>query len=161
MGSKKTMTKKQDSWDSDENLVQSAWMKFNVEMEDKVFGTLLEKRTMKSTLPGAEGKLVNVYEMKVDQGSYHVLDDKKRVVDEPIVLNAGDFISIGGTAVIDRQMTNIKVGQKIGLKFIESKPSKTKGFANAKVVKLFAPKDAEGNYQMDEEFVQQQVVEKF
>ncbi len=152
---------KTNAWDNDANAVQSNWMKFTVEMEDKVFGTLIEKRQMKSTLPGAGGKLVNVYEIKVDMGSYHVLDDKKKVVDEPVVLNAGDFVSVGGNAIIDRQMTNMKVGQKIGLKFIESKPSNTKGFAPAKIVKVFAPKDEAGDYQMDSDFIAQQTVEKF
>ncbi len=58
-------------------------------------------------------------------------------------------------------MTNMKVGQKIGLKFIESKPSKTKGFAPAKIVKVFAPKNEDGDYQMDTDFIAQQTVEKF
>ncbi len=112
-------TKKEKSWDDAENEVSNSWMKFNVPLEDKVMGTLLAKRTMNSTIPGQEGKVVNIYELKASEGSYHVLDDKKRVVDEPVVLAAGDFVSIGGTAVIDRQMVNIKVGQIIGLKFIE------------------------------------------
>ena len=159
MGSKKNMSKK--GWDDDSNAVASNWMKFNVPLEDKVFGTLIEKRTMKSTLPGAEGKVVNVYEMKVDEASFHTLDEKKRVVEEPIVLSSGDFISVGGTAVIDRQMQNIRVGQKIGLKYIEEKPSKTKGFAPAKIVKVFAPKNEDGTPQMDEDFIHQQTVEKF
>ncbi len=117
---------------------------------------------MKSTLPGAEGKLVNVYEIKVDMGTYHMLDDRKKVVEEPIVLREGDFVSVGGTAVIDRQMTNIKVGQKIGLKYLEEKPSKTKGFAPAKIVKVYAPRDeSTGDYQMDEKFLEEQVVKEF
>lgn len=157
------MAKKESgSWDDASNEVVSSWMKWNVPMEDKVFGTLIEKRSMKSTLPGAEGKLVNVYEMKVDMGSFHVLDDKKKVVDEPVVLNEGDFLSVGGTAVIDRQMQNAKVGQKIGMKFIEEKASKTKGFAPAKIVKVYMPKDeSTGDYQMDEAFLAEKTVENF
>ncbi len=155
------MAKGKGSWDDEGEEVVSNWMKFNVPMEDKVKGTLIEKRTMKSTLPGAEGKVVNVYEMKVEVGSFHVLDDKKRVVDEPVVLNAGDFLSIGGTAVIDRQMTNIKVGQVVGLKFIEEKASKTKGFAPAKIVKVLTFKNADGSVQMDEEFLREKATNDF
>ncbi len=155
------MAKGKGSWDDEGEEVVSNWMKFNVPMEDKVKGTLIEKRTMKSTLPGAEGKVVNVYEMKVEVGSFHVLDDKKRVVDEPVVLNAGDFLSIGGTAVIDRQMTNIKVGQVVGLKFIEEKASKTKGFTAAKIVKVLTFKNADGSVQMDEEFLREKATNDF
>ncbi len=152
---------KQSGWDSDENEVQSNWVKFNIPLEDKIFGTLIGKRTMKSTMQGKEGQEVNVYEMKADEGLYHVLDDKKRVVDEPVIVEPGSFLSIGGTAVIDRQMQNIRVGQKIGLKFIEERASKTKGFAPAKIVKVYAPKNEDGSAKMDEEFLEQQKLDNF
>ncbi len=152
---------KSSSWEDDAIEVTSNWMKFNVPLEDKVKGTLIEKRTMKSTLPGAEGKLVNVYELKVDEGTFHVLDEKKKVVDEPVVLKEGDFVSIGGTAVIDRQMLNLVKGQKVALKFLEEKPSKTKGFAPAKIIKVFTFENSDGSVQMDEEFVQKQTVDNF
>ncbi len=150
---KKNMSK--DNWEDSAKEVQNSWMKFNVPMEDKVKGTLIAKRTMKSTLPGAEGKLVNIYELKADMGVYHTLDDKKKVVDEPVTLNEGDFVSVGGTAVIDRQMSNIKVGQKVALKFLEEKPSKTKGFAPAKIVKVYTFENEDGTAQMDEAFLQE------
>ena len=155
------MAKKSDSWDSSENEIASSWVKFNVPLEDKVFGTLIAKRTMKSTMPGKEGNDVNVYEMKCDEGSYHTLDDKKRIIEEPVVVEAGAFLSIGGTAVIDRQMQNIRIGQKIGLKFIEEKPSKTKGFAPAKIVKVYAPKNEDGSVKMDDDFLEEQKVQNF
>ncbi len=151
----------ESSWEDDAKEVSNNWMKFNVPLEDKVKGTLIEKRTMKSTLPGAEGKIVNVYEMKVDEGTFHVLDDKKKVVDEPVVLKAGDFVSVGGTAVIDRQMQNIQKGQKVALKFIEEKPSKTKGFAPAKIVKVYVFEDGEGKPLMDDDFLAEAVVKDF
>lgn len=144
-----------DVWD-DSNAVQSNWVKFNVPQEDKVFGTLIDKRQVKSTLPGKEGTLTWVYEMKMEHGSFHALDEVKKVVPEPIVIEAGEIFSIGGTNVIDRQMKNIKLGQKIGLKFIEEKPSKTKGFAPAKIVKVFAPKDETGAPEMDKEWLAEQ-----
>lgn len=151
------MAKNKDSWDSPENEIQSNWMKFNVPLEDKIHGTLIEKRTMKSTMKGKEGELVNIYEIKADEeSSFHVLDDKKRVVDEPVTINVGDIYSVGGTAVIDRQMQNIKKGQIIGLKFIEEKPSQTKGFAPAKIVKVYAPKGEDGKPLMDQEFLNEQ-----
>ena len=151
------MSKQTNSWDSPENEVQSNWMKFNVPLEDKIFGTLIAKRQVKSTMPGKEGELVNVYELKAsEETSFHVLDEKKKVVDEPVIVNVGDVYSIGGTKVIDNQMRNIKVGQVIGFKFIEEQPSKTKGFAPAKIVRVFAPKNDDGSYKMDEQFLAEQ-----
>ncbi len=152
---------KNKDWDSESNEVQSNWVKFNVPMVDKFFGTLILKRKMKSTIPGQEGKEVNVYDFKGEEGQYHVLDEKKKVVEEAVVVEPGAFYSVGGTAVIDRQMQNVKVGQKIGMKFIEEKPSKTKGFAPAKVVKIYAPKKEDGSPVMDEEFLTQAANENF
>lgn len=155
-------TKKQDSgWDSEENEVASNWVKFNVPMEDKVFGTLIAKRQMKSSIPGKENETVNVYDLKTDMGSFHEADDKKQVIEPAIVVNAGEVWSIGGKSGIDAQMRNIKIGQKIGFKFIDEKPSKTKGFAPAKQIRVYAPKNDDGTPQMDEEFLAQQEVGAF
>lgn len=146
--------KEEDGWDSPENEVKSNWMKFNVPLEDKIFGTLIDKRVVKSNLPGKEGEPSNVYDIKaLKETLFHVVDDAKKVVEEPVHIHIGDIYSVSGTAVIDRQMKNIRKGQIIGLKFIEEKPSKTKGFAPAKVIKVFAPKNADGTPQVDQEFM--------
>jgi hypothetical protein len=50
-------------------------------------------------------------------------------------------------------MANIKVGQVFGLKFIETQPAKTKGFNPVKVIKVFTPKMADGEFEMDTEVV--------
>lgn len=147
---------KKDNWDSDDNAVQSQWVKFNVPMEDKIFGTLVAKRTIKSQIVGKENEDVIVYELKADQGSFHELDDKKKLIETPIIVNAGEVWSIGGKAGIDAQMRNVKIGQKVGFKFIDEKASKTKGFAPAKNIKVFAPKNDDGTPQMDMEWIEAQ-----
>ena len=138
---------------NEENEVQSNWVKFNVPLEDKITGTLIAIREMKSTLPGKEGEIVKIYELKADAGSFHELDDKKKVIDEAVVVEAGSIWSIGGKPIIDRQMQNVKIGQKIGLKYIEEVPSKTKGFNPAKTIKVYTPKNDDGSYKMDEAFL--------
>ena len=155
------MSKKETSWDDEGNEVQSNWVKFNVPMEDKIFGTLIAKRIMKSTIPGKENEDVNVYDLKADMGSFHEADEKKVVIPEAITIQAGDIWSIGGKTGIDAQMRNIKLGQKIGFKFIDEKPSKTKGFAPAKNIRVYAPKNEDGTPQMDDEFLAQQEVKDF
>lgn len=150
-----TTIKKQvvkDDFDSS-NEVQSNWIKWNVVGEDKILGTLTAKRTMKSSIPGKEGDMVNIYDMKIAYGSFHVTNDKKVVVEEPVVIEEGEMYSIGGTNVIDRQMTNVKVGQIIGLKYNETVPSKTKGFAPAKIIKVFLQKNDDGSLKMDDEWI--------
>ena len=146
-------TTKGDSWDSSENEVQSNWVKFNVPMEDKIMGTLIAVREVKSTLPGKEGELVKIYELKADEGTFHELDDKKKVVEEPVVIEAGTFWSVGGKPIIDRQMQNVKVGQKVGFKYTEEVPSKTKGFNPSKTIKVYTPKNDDGSFKMDAEFL--------
>lgn len=151
MTTKKT---NEDDFDS-ANEVPSNWVKFNVENEDKIMGTLVAIREMKSTLPGKEGEMVKIYEVKADYGSFHGIDDKKKVIPEPIVVEAGEFWSIGGKPIIDRQMTNVKVGQKVGFKFTEEQASKTKGFAPAKIVKVYTPKNDDGSFKMDTEWIEE------
>lgn len=149
-------------WDSPENEVQSNWMKFNVPLEDKIHGTLVAKRVQKSSMAGREGEKQNVYDIKADEATtYHKLDEMKKLIDEPITINPGDIYSVGGTSVIDRQMQNIKVGQVIGMKFIEETPAKTKGYNPAKVIKVYVPKDENGQPLMDEEFLAQNAVDQF
>lgn len=148
------MTKEINDFD-DTNVVPSNWISWNVPIEDKIFGTLISKKQMKSTLPGKEDEMTNVYEMKADYGSFHQVDEKKKVIDEPVLIAEDEIYNIGGKSIIDRQMQNIKIGQKIGLKFIEELPSKTKGFNPAKIVKVFAPKNDDGTPKMDEVFLEE------
>lgn len=154
------MAKEKQSWDNEENEVESNWVKFNVSEEDapgaadKVFGTLITKRTMKSQMQGREGELQNIYDLKADMGQFHGLDEKKKIIEEPVIIEAGSFWSIGGKPSIDAQMRNIKVGQKVGFKFIDEKAAKTKGFNAAKSIRVYAPKNADNTGPlMDEEFM--------
>ncbi len=143
----------QTSWDDDSNVVQSSWIKFNVVGEDKVLGTLIRKRQIKSQLPGDKfGKMQNVYDIKVDEGSFHALDKKKKLIETPIVIEAGAIYSLSKES-IDPAMMNIKIGQKFGVKYVKEQEAKTAGFNPAKIVSVFTPKNDDGTFKMDEEFV--------
>lgn len=155
------MTKKEQGWDTESNEVQSNWVKFNVPMEDKIKGTLIAKRTMKSTMQGREGEIVNVYDLKADEGSFHALNDVKKVIETPIVIETGSFWSVGGKAGLDAQMRNIKVGQKVGFKFIDERPAKTKGFAPAKNIRVYAIKGEDGQPELDTEWLATQSIETY
>lgn len=147
---------KTKNWDSPENEVSSNWAKFNVPGEDKIMGTLIAKRQIKSNLQGKEGELVWVYELKADEGQFHALDEKKKLIEEPITVEAGSYWNVGGKPGIDNQMRNVKIGQKVGYKFIDESPSKTKGFAPSKNIRVYTPKNEDGTPQMDDEWLSTQ-----
>jgi len=146
------MSKKIDDF-SEENEVQSNWVKFNVIGEDRVLGTLIRKTQVESAYN--PGEMIENYELKADYGSFHALDDKKKVIETPIVVNEGEIWSVGGKASVAKQMANIKIGQKVGFKYVDEKASKTKGFAPAKLIKVFTPKNDDGTPKMDTVWIEQ------
>ena len=136
---------------SDANEVPSNWVKWNVEGEDKILGTLIRKWKADNAL--RPGEKTENYEIKADYGSFHELDAKKKLIAEPIVIKEGEIWSIGGTDSIEKQMANIKFGQKIGLKFVALMEAKTPGFNPAKVIKVYTPKNDDGTVKVDQEWI--------
>lgn len=147
-----TSSKKASSWDSEENEAQNNFVSWS-EIGDFVYGTLIGIREVDSTLPDRAGEKQKIYDVKVKECRYHTLDEKKRVVEEAVEPAEGDIVSVGGRKTIDSRMARVKVGQVFGLKFTEELPSKTKGYNPTKLIKVFTPKDAKGEYEMDEEFL--------
>ena len=146
------------AWDAPENEAQNNFISWG-QPDDYAYGSLIGVRQVKSTLPGKEGQLQKIYDMQVDEASYHVLDENKDIVEEAVVPQKGDMVSIGGRSTIDSRMARVKVGQKFGLKFIEEAPAKQKGFNPTKVIRVYTPKDKDGNFLMDEEFLAAQADE--
>lgn len=144
------------SWDSAENEAKNSFVSWG-KIGDFVYGTLLKVKQVKSTLPGKEGQMQNVYEVKVKECSYHNLDDNKQPMERPETPAPGDIVSVGGRQGTDSRMSHVKIGQMFGQKFVEELPAQTKGFNKTKVIKVFIPKDpATGEYLMDEEYLAEQ-----
>jgi len=156
------MTAKQgaSSWDDASNEAQNSFVSWG-KVEDFVLGTLIGVKEVKSTLPDRAGQMQKVYSVKVKECSYHVLDDKKQVIEEAVTPDAGSTVSVGGRSTIDSRMAQVKLGQVFGLKFVEEQASKTKGYNPTKVIKVFTPKDAQGAFEMDTEFLAEQEKENF
>lgn len=154
------MAKAKNNWDAPENEAENNFITWG-EAGDFIYGTLIGVKETPSTLPDRMGEMQKIYDVKVKECSYHILDEKKRVVDDPVTPAEGDIVSVGGRKMIDSRMARIKVGQVFGLKFVEELPAKTKGYNPTKLIKVFTPKDTSGEYLMDEEIVAQQEVEKF
>lgn len=145
---------KKTSWDDEANEAKNNFVGFN-EVGDYVLGTLIGKKKVASTLPDKKGEMQNVYEVKVKEAKYHLLDNKK-VVEEPVVLGEGDIVSVGGRKIIDSRMERVKIGQVFGLKFKEELPAKTKGYNPTKLITVYTPKNENGEYEMDTEWIESQ-----
>lgn len=146
----KTSASAKKSWDSDENEAKNNFVGFN-EIGDYVFGALLNAKQVPSTLPDKKGELQWIYEVKVRECQYHVLDDKKKIIDEAVTPNEGDIVSVGGRKMIDSRMARIRVGQVFGLKFVEELEAKTRGYNPTKLIKVYTPKGRDGEFEFDEE----------
>jgi len=140
---------------SEENEVTSNFVAFNVPLEDKIMGTLIAVREQESNLPTKRGKIEKVYDLKADYGSFHKLDKKKKVIDTPVIVNEGEIWSVSKES-LDSAMRNVKLGQKVGFKFMEEKEAKQAGFNPAKIVKVFTPKNDDGSFKMDKEWLEQE-----
>lgn len=136
------------------NEVTSNFVSFNVPLEDKIMGTLIAIREVKSTLPSKAGKMEKVYDLKADYGSFHKLDKKKKIIEEPVVVGAGEVWSVSKES-LDASMRNVKLGQKVGFKFMEEKEAKQPGFNPAKIIKVFTPKNEDNTYKMDKEWLEE------
>lgn len=139
---------------NDDNLVGNNWAKFNV-VGDNINGTLIAVREMKSRLPGKEGEMVKVYEIKADGGEFHDSKDKK-IIEVPIKIQPNEFWNVGGGFILDAAMRNIKLGQKIGIKYTGDKASKQAGFNPMKIKKVFVRKNPAGVPVMDEAWLEEQ-----
>lgn len=142
-------------WDDESNEATNSFVGFN-EIGDYVLGTLIGVKQVKSTLPDKKGELQNIYTVKVKESKYHLLDEKKKVIAEPVVPEEGDIVSVGGRKIIDSRMEKVKLGQIFGLKFKEELPPKTKGYNPTKLITVYVPKNDKGEFMMDNEWLDSQ-----
>lgn len=146
---------KETSWDAPENEAQNNFVSWGA-VGDFILGTLVGIREVKSTLPDRAGEMQKIFDFKIKECSYHLLDDRKNPIDPPETPERGELVSVGGRKTIDSRMARAKVGQIVGLKFTEELPAKTKGYNNTKLIKVFLPKTPEGLPEMDEAWVAEQ-----
>jgi len=93
---------------------------------DHVFGTKVGQRGDIDTKFGKN----TIYEVKVEGGVFH---DKEG---NEVKLKAGDVWDVWGrNDIFDAQMNRMQIGQKFGLKFVESKPSSMGN--DAKIIKVY------------------------
>lgn len=124
---------------------------------DFIKGTLLS--VSKTTSPDAYGKTSHIYSIKAEEGTYlgSTKNEKtgKYVQDkENTTVQKGEqytlFISDDKGVVIGK-MKDILLGQKFKIQFTELKPT-SKG-NDAKIIKVFIGKNADGSPLMDQEWL--------
>ena len=118
------------------NEVKSNWIQWG-KVNDSIAGTLLAKRTVPNNLPNAKEKTQTVYDIKTQGGEFHRILEDKSTEKEATKIPEGEVWSVGGKAGLTAQLRNVKIGQIIGLKFVEQIASKTKGFNPTKVIKCY------------------------
>lgn len=103
-----------EKWEGGQE-VQSSWFKF-VTVGDKIKGTLINKQLQKgqNNFP--------------DQWVYELLLEDGAVMNVPISVNKAGTIA---------RLRNVKLGQIIGFEYEKDIPSKGKGFAPAKAIKVW------------------------
>lgn len=93
---------------------------------DYISGTKVGQRSGVSTKFGEN----TIYEVKAESGVFHTKEGEK------VELKAGDVWGVWGrNDIFDAQMNRMQIGQKLGLKFTESKPSSMGN--DAKIVKVY------------------------
>jgi hypothetical protein len=82
-------------------------------------------------------EMQTIFEFKAHGGSFHDII-KKQVNEQPTECVKGDFWSmITSKPAMLSQLKNAKLGQVIGLRFSEKKESKTPGYDDAKIIKVY------------------------
>jgi len=104
----------------DKNVVTSKWWKPQ-NPGDKVSGYLVDKKLKPNTLKDKSGKTL--------QAIYVLMQEDGTVVN--VAGRSGNPQVISG-------LESCKMGQLVGVKFIESKPHSTAGYNDIKVIKAFA-----------------------
>lgn len=102
--------------------VESNWFKF-INVGDGIRGTLVSRNLQKGTAPLSDQY---VYELSTKDG----------------IVNVGISVAKKGTV---QRLNSCKMGQMIGIRLESTTPSKTKGFADTKNLKVF-------DFGMDPEF---------
>lgn len=152
--------KKKEDWDNEENEAKSINFKFGKPADedykgDRVFGVLLSKRQIPNKLSSKAGAMQWLYEVKVRECEYHELDKKKNPVEPSIEIESGETINVYGKPFFDGRMRGVKGGQVFGLKYIGDLEAKVEGHNDTKEIKVYTPRDENGEFEMDEDVVAQ------
>ena len=114
---------------------------------DYILGTFVKARHAVETQYGPN----SIYEILAEKGSFHKLV-KKVPVDQATTINKGETWSVWGrNEVFNGILNGLRPGQVVKLFFAETADTK---MGEAKIVKVFAPRDNEGKPVMNEAYLE-------
>ena len=99
-------------------------------------GTLVDNTREIENKLSAKREMQLIAEFKMYGGSFHDINDKV-VAAEATAINAGEFYSLFAKGPVKAQLERAKLGQVIGLRFAEERPSSQPGFNPTKIIKVF------------------------
>ena len=103
---------------------------------DWIRGTLTDNtREIENKLSGKH-EMQTIYEFKILGGSFHNIVDKVPQPEATIPV-VGDYYSYFAKGVTRNQLRKAKLGQIVGLRFDEDRPSNQPGFNNTKIIKVY------------------------
>lgn len=135
------MAKEKDDIFDEDNEIKASFntLKFG-EVGDYIRGTLIDNtRTIVNNL-SKKKELQTVFEIKSVSGSFHNIIKGKVQKDATEIEDGQVYSFITSNPIMLKAMAEIKIGQIVGLKFIEVKEAKTTGWNDAKIIKVFAGK---------------------
>lgn len=118
---------------------------------DYIAGTFIRARHSVETQFGPN----SIYEFLAERGQFHKLTKKKPAAD-PTILNKGEMWNVWGrNEIFNGTMNNLKPGQVVKITYAEDKPTQ---MGEAKIVKIFTPKNNDGSPIMNDAWVESQGV---
>src|SRR3990167_7027586 len=117
---------------------------------DYILGTFVRARHAVETQYGPN----SIYEILAEKGQFHKLV-KKVPVDQPTTVNKGESWAVWGrNEVFNGILNGLRPGQVVKLFFAETTDTK---MGEAKIVKVYAPRDNEGKPVMNQTWLDEHV----
>ena len=151
---------------NEENEAQSINFKFGRFADkdykgDRILGVLLSKRHVPNKLSKEPGAKQWLYEVKVRECEFHLTDKKGNPVDESTEIAADEIVNVYGKPFFDARMRQVKPGQVFGLKYVSDLEATVAGYNDTKEIKVFTPKGDDGEFEFDDEVLNQLNVDNF
>ena len=93
----------------------------------------------------AKHEMQTIFEFKAQGGSFHDIVDRVPQAEATEIV-PGEFYSLFAKGAVEAQLKNAKLGQIVGLRFAEERPSTQPGMNPTKIIKVYLG-DMDPDYQ--------------
>lgn len=103
-------------------------------------GTLTDNTRQVENQLSAKHEMQTVFEFKMHGGSFHDIVESAPGRFDPVAeateIEKDSFLTYFGKGAVQSQMRNVKIGQIVGMRFAEEKPSSKPGMNPTKIIKV-------------------------